>query len=156
MPKWCLPHDNKQMWIRMWISAWAEEGMFSLLFRKHFNCLGKVLVINSRMYKWDIQSYKYLTCFKGSLGWENGKLHAFFSKLQKHEAMHHFTGFDLLCLGSSELHYPSMTSHNLERTWFFACDALGSWTAFGIKDECIGLDSKQQFCTSEFVGYHRH
>lgn len=52
-----------------------------------------------------------------------------FSKLQKHEAMHHFTNFDLLCLGSSELHYPSMTSYNLERTRFLASDASNSSTA---------------------------
>lgn len=52
-----------------------------------------------------------------------------FSKLQKHEAMHHFTDFDLLCLGSSQLHHPSMTSSNLERIHVLAFDPLDSYTA---------------------------
>lgn len=64
-----------------------------------------------------------------------------FSKLQKREAMHHFTGFDLLCLGSWELHHPSMMSSNLERLCFLASELCVAEQLFGIKDErCTGTD----------------
>lgn len=64
-----------------------------------------------------------------------------FSKLQRREAMHHFTDFDLLCLGSSELHYPSMTSCNLERPCFLAAELWVAKQLFGIKDErCTGTE----------------
>lgn len=64
-----------------------------------------------------------------------------FSKLQKREAMHHFTDFDLLCLGSSELHYPSMTSSSLGRPCFLASEPWVAKQLFGIKDEgCTGTD----------------
>lgn len=82
--------------------------------------------LNLACTNWTSNNYKYLTYLQGLSGMEEWKSIGTFLKLQKHEAMHHFTDFDLLCLDSYELHYSSMNSYNLERVCLLASDSLKS------------------------------
>lgn len=80
---------------------------------------------------------------QGLFAMEEWKSICTFSKLQKCEAMHHLTDFDLLCLDSSELHYPSMTSSSLGRLCFLASELWVAKQLLGIKDEgCTGTERR--------------